>query len=196
VWPVSLTVVDSIQPTGYYQRIGGICDVGNRLEKSAKKRVQDNMTPDEYEIGVKNVIAAKGGNLQDFKVTLKEAVAGSDGEYEIDVVARFSVFDGAEIVVLIECKHHKNSIKRELVQVLHSKLGSVGANKAMMFTTANYQRGAIEFAQEHGISLVIFRESEMKYAVKAILTDAVEVSIDEDGNTAYTVLCEANALMN
>lgn len=153
------------------------------------------MTPDEYEIGVRNVIAAKGETLSDFQVTLKEDMAGSDGEYEIDVVARFSILDGAEIVVLIECKHHKNPIKRELVQVLHSKLGSIGAHKAMMFTTAKYQRGAIEFAQEHGISLVMF-EKNIKYAVKAILTDAIEVSIDDDGNTAYTVLCEANALMN
>ena len=39
-------------------------------------------------------------------------------EYEIDVVARFTILEGAEIVVLIECKHYKNSIKRELVQTL------------------------------------------------------------------------------
>jgi restriction system protein len=79
------------------------------------------MTFDDYEVGVKNVIEAKGHELKDFQVTRKEVLKGADGEYEIDVVARFTVLEGAEVVVLVECKHHKNPIKRELVQALHSK---------------------------------------------------------------------------
>ena len=153
------------------------------------------MTFDDYEVGIKNVIQAKGNHLKDFEVTRKETLRGVDGEYEIDVVARFTILEGAEVVVLIECKQHKNSIKRELVQALHSKLVSVGAHKAMMFTTANYQRGAIEFAKVHGISLVRFTDSELNYAVKAMLVDAVEMSIDEDGNNSYEIICSGNALM-
>jgi restriction system protein len=153
------------------------------------------MTFDDYEVGVKNVIEAKGHDLKGFRVTRRETLKGTDGEYEIDVVARFSILDGAEVVVLIECKHHKNSIKRELVQILHSKVVSVRAHKAMMFTTAGYQRGAIEFAKGHGISLVRFIDSQLNYAVKSILVDAVEMSIDEDGNNSYEVICPGNALM-
>jgi restriction system protein len=153
------------------------------------------MTFDDYEVGVQNVILAKGHHLEDFQVTRKEVLEGSDGEYEIDVVARFTILEGAEVIVLVECKHHKNSIKRELVQTLHSKLISVGAHKAMMFTTANYQRGTIEFAKAHGISLVRFTDSELDYAVKAVLVDAVEVTIDEDDNNSYEVICSGNALM-
>lgn len=159
------------------------------------KPLKIKMTFDDYEAGVKNVIQAKGHHLKDFNVTRNEMLEGVDGEYEIDVVARFTVFGGAEIVVLIECKQHKNSIKRELVQALHSKLGSVGAHKAMMFTTASYQRGAIEFAKAHGISLIRFTDSELNYAVKSILVDAVEMSIDEDGNNSFEVICSGNALM-
>jgi restriction system protein len=153
------------------------------------------MTFDDYEVGVKNVVRAKGYGLEDFHVTRKEVLKGSDGEYEIDVVARFTILEGAEVVVLVECKHHKNSIKRELVQALHSKKESVGAHKAMMFTTANYQRGAIEFAKVHGISLVRFADTELSYEVKAVLVDAVEMSIDEDGNNSYEVICRGNAVM-
>jgi restriction system protein len=153
------------------------------------------MTFDDYEVGVKNVISAKGYQLENFQVTRKEVLEGSDGEYEIDVIARFTILEGAAIVVLIECKHHKNSIKRELVQVLHSKLLSVGAHKAMMFTTASYQRGAIEFAKAHGISLVRFTDTELDYAVKAVLVDAVEMTIDDDGNNSYEVICSGNALL-
>lgn len=153
------------------------------------------MTFDDYEVGVKNVIQAKGHHLEDFQITRKEVLEGVDGEYEIDVVARFTILKGAELIVLVECKHHKNSIKRELVQALHSKLVSVGAHKAMMFTTANYQRGAIEFGKVHGISLVRFTDSELDYAVKAVLVDAVEMMIDGDGNNSNEVICSGNALM-
>jgi hypothetical protein len=58
------------------------------------------MTFDDYEVGVKNVVEAKGHDLKDFQVTRKEVLEGSDGEYEIDVVARFTILEGAEIVVL------------------------------------------------------------------------------------------------
>jgi hypothetical protein len=37
-----------------------------------------------------------------------------------------------DFLMLVEAKRHKNPIKRELVQVLHSKLRSVGAHKAAM----------------------------------------------------------------
>ena len=140
------------------------------------------------------MISTKGGALEDFKVARNEKLKGSDGEYEIDVVARFKIFEGVGITVLIECKHHKNAIKRELVQALHSKLLSVGAHKGMMFTTSTYQRGAIEFAKAHGISLVRFIDSELNYAVKAVLVDAIEMTIDDDDNTSYETICAGNAL--
>jgi hypothetical protein len=65
----------------------------------------------------------------------------------------------------------------------------------MMFTTGNYQRGAVEFAKAHGISLVRFTDSELNYAVKAVLVDAVEMMIDGRGNNSYEVICSGNALM-
>ena len=154
------------------------------------------MTPENYEIAVKNVMAAKGQELTDFRVEHKEILKGTDGEYELDVTARFTVFEGANFLILIECKHHKNPIKRELVQVLHNKLLSVGGHKAMMFTSSRFQRGAIEFAQIHGISLIYFAHSQMNYAVKAIRIDAIEVSIDEDENTKCEIICSGNALMS
>lgn len=71
-----------------------------------------DMTFDDYEVGVKNVISAKGHSLRNFTLTRQQKLEGFDGEYIMDVVATFTIFEGAEIVVLVECKHHKNSIKR------------------------------------------------------------------------------------
>lgn len=153
------------------------------------------LTYEEFEIAVRNHIRKKGETITDFKVSPeRESIEGQDGEYEFDVVARFAILDGAEILVLIECKKYKSSIKREKVQILHDKLRSVGGNKAMLFTTSKFQRGAVEYAQAHGISLVRFTHNEMTYYVKARFMDSYEVFIDEDGETAHQVVCEKNLL--
>lgn len=67
---------------------------------------------------------------------------------------RFKVLGGVQFKTLVECKKHKNPIKRELVQALHQKQQSLGANKAILVSTSAFQDGAIEFARVHGIALV------------------------------------------
>jgi hypothetical protein len=69
--------------------------------------------------------------------------------------------------VVIEAKYHKNPIKRELVQVLHSKVQSVGAHKGVLVATAPFQRGALDFAKAHGIALVAVTEGRFTIKTKA-----------------------------
>ncbi|MDH4910194.1 restriction endonuclease [Xanthomonas axonopodis pv. ricini] len=45
-------------------------------------------------------------------------------------------------------------IRPSLVQALHQKQQSLGANKAILFSTSAFQEGAVEFARAHGIALV------------------------------------------
>jgi len=40
------------------------------------------------------------------------------------------------------------------VQILYDRLRAVGGHKGMIFSTAKFQKGAIEFAQTHGIALI------------------------------------------
>lgn len=124
-----------------------------------------NITPQEYEIGVEQIIREWGVGLTEFKVQRLERLAGSDGEYVIDVSARFETL-GVNFLVLIECKHHKNPIKREVVQILHEKLGSTGAHKGIIFATTSFQSGAIEYAQKHGIALVHFADARTAIIAK------------------------------
>ena len=70
------------------------------------------------------------------------------------MLAKFQAFAGAEFIVLIECKKYRNAVERELVQVLHDKVRSVGAHKGILFTTTGFQSGAIKYATAHGIALV------------------------------------------
>lgn len=153
------------------------------------------LTPDQYEVAVRNFIITQGENLTDFKVDLLEKVPTHDGEYEIDVTARFSVFGGAAIVVLIECKHYITSVvDRDKVMILNQKVQSAGAHKGMIFTTSKYRRGAVKFAKEHGISLAKLGPN-IEYAVKSIRVNAYEVDIDEDEQIIYNIVCNGNALM-
>ncbi|QKO21199.1 restriction endonuclease [Rhodoferax sp. BAB1] len=102
---------------------------------------------------VQGILDAAAGSLVDYQSHHLASLQGSDGDYVIDVVANFSAL-GAKFVVLVECKHQARPVERQDVQVLHSKLLSTGAQKAMLFSIAGFQAGAVEFAEAHGIALV------------------------------------------
>jgi restriction system protein len=57
---------------------------------------------------------------------------------------------------LVECKRYSTAVKREVVEVLHDKLRETRAQKAMLFATSGFQKGAIVYARNHHITLVRF----------------------------------------
>ena len=115
-----------------------------KVKKKAK------ITSVQFELEVKTYLESTSGRLKQFQTEHRESMDGHDGTYEIDITARFRIF-GADFLVLVECKHHKNRIKREHVQMLHAKLVTLGAQKAMLFSTSEFQEGAVEYAIQHGI---------------------------------------------
>ena len=142
------------------------------------------VTPDAFERIVVEYLR-RLESLKDFEVRHRETLKGPDGEFEIDAVAVFEAL-GAEFVVLVECKHHRNPIKRELVQVLRDKVRSLSAHKGMLFSTASFQKGAIEYAQSQRIALVHFVEGEPIYESRS--RDQVHVPCSE--YAAYQVLLD------
>ena len=86
-----------------------------------KVKKKTKITSVQFEQQVKTYLESTSGKLQEFQTEHRESIDGHDGTYEIDITARFRIF-GADFLVLVECKHHKNRIKREHVQVLHGKL--------------------------------------------------------------------------
>jgi restriction system protein len=120
------------------------------------------LTPEQFEIEVKNIIETSGLGLSQFSVQRLEKMDGTDGTYEIDVSARFRAL-GADFLVLIECKHHRYPVKRDVVQVLYDRIRAVGAHKGMVFSTAGFQSGAVKYAKTHGIALVEINEGRTEY---------------------------------
>ncbi len=118
------------------------------------------------------------------------------------MLARFEAL-GGNFVVLIECKHHKNSIKREVVQILNDRLCSIGAQKGMIFSTAGFQSGAIEYAQKNGVTLFKVEDGKNSYFVRDFYGevdypdwlpeyDFWLVSLSEIGQESYSKIHEKN----
>ncbi|MBN8742555.1 MAG: hypothetical protein BGP24_07620 [Lysobacterales bacterium 69-70] len=123
-------------------------------------------TPEEFELAVKGILDAAAKTLVNYESAHLERLEGSDGDYVLDVVARFEAL-GAEFVVLVECKHQGRKVERHEVQVLHAKLQSLGAQKGMLFSTAGFQSGAIEYADAHGIALVRLADGESAWMTRS-----------------------------
>ena len=130
--------------------------------------VQDSskLTPKQFELAVRELIRRSGIGLQEFKVNHLDAVEGTDGNYTMDITARFMALN-VNFLVLIECKRHKNPIERSDVQILQDKIRSVGAQKGMIFSASEFQRGAVEYASLHGIALIQLVEGDLTYFTKS-----------------------------
>lgn len=128
----------------------------------------------EFERLVRDWILKQGGELTSLEVKHDVKVEAYDSTYQIDVLAKFQAFAGAEFIVLIECKKYRNAVERELVQVLHDKVRSVGAHKGMLFTTTGFQSGAIKYAKAHGIALVSIIEGAATYETRSAFPVAAQ----------------------
>jgi restriction system protein len=124
------------------------------------------ITSVQFELEVKRFMESTARKLEEFQTEHRESIEGPDGTYEIDITARFRIF-GAKFLVLVECKHHKNRISRDYVQVLHAKQVSLGAQKAMLFSTSGFNEGAVNYALQHGIALVQLASGETLYFTKS-----------------------------
>lgn len=150
------------------------------------------VTPDEFERMVVQFLRKLGHSLESFAVTHHEALSSPDGTFQLDATARFRAL-GADFTVVIECKHHRNPIKRELVQVLADKVAALRAQKGMLFTTAPFQRGAIAYAQSRNIALVSFSHGGPVYHTRSLHSapaprrayDAHLISLTDSGLASF-----------
>jgi len=138
----------------------------NIIESSWNPIRMVDVTPEDYEKQVLRWLQDAACDVKDFKASHLERLLGYGGEYEFDIVVEFTIFGGAKIVVLVECKRYKNPVDRDLILVLEAKKQDVGAHKAMIFSTSGFQRGALEYATAHGIATVVFADGRSIYKTR------------------------------
>jgi len=126
-----------------------------------------SLSPSEFEEAVKAILDGAGLPLKGYTSEHLPSLAGVDGDYVIDVAVTFSAL-GGDFLVLVECKHEKRRAERQDVQILYSKVQSLGAQKGMLFATAGFQEGAVEFAETHGIALVQIAKGETTFFSRSL----------------------------
>ena len=114
-----------------------------------------SISPEEFEKFCMKILIeyAKQANLPDFVIEHDVKMDSPDGIYQIDIYASCSVL-GTTIKILCQCKQYKEKVKREKVQILEEKLRSLGMNKGILLSTSGFQKGAIQYAKNHGIALI------------------------------------------
>ena len=126
-----------------------------------------DMSPTEFEMTVLEFLRDMGSKLESFQILHNSIETSHDGTYQIDIKATFEAM-GVNMTVIVECKKHNSTIKREVVQLLKDKLHSLGAQKGILFSTAKFQSGCIEYAEKHGLALVRIIDGKYTYEVKSL----------------------------
>lgn len=124
-----------------------------------------NVDGKQFEMFVADALRSLGAGLDDFRLEEQELVVTDDGRYRIDITVRFTAL-GVEFLMLVECKDHARPVEREDVQVLADKKRTAGAHKGVLFSTNGFQRGAIDYAQRHGIALIRVLEGALTYETR------------------------------
>lgn len=95
-------------------------------------------------------------------------IAGDGGDYVIDILLELALFDGARILILVECKHQKRPVERAELLVLEGKLRDVGGHKGMLFSTSGFQSGAISYATARAIATVTVVDGSTLYETRSL----------------------------
>ena len=124
-----------------------------------------DLGPTEYEEYCEKVLKGYGEkeNLPNFEILHDVEIETHDGKYQIDLYATFTALGSTEFKIICECKRYKSRVKREVVATLYAKVQSIGAQKGVLISTSPFQKGAIQYAKEHGIALIQMTEYEPEH---------------------------------
>lgn len=98
------------------------------------------------------------------KVTYDDKIVGkrSGRERQIDISIRFE-HSFYTYFVVIECKDYKSAVPISDVEAFKTKLEDVGADKGVIVSSNNFQKGAIETAKAHNIELFTLEEEHSNW---------------------------------
>lgn len=117
------------------------------------------MNPTEFEKYTLQILQDHIKGLNNVKLIHNKVVEAYDGNYQLDGYIEFEVM-GVLYKTIVECKHYKYPISREIVQKVYDNLRAIGAQKGIVVSTSNFQLGAIDYAKAHGIALIQMTETE------------------------------------
>lgn len=129
------------------------------------KDVVLDMKPSEFEKYALQILEQQTEGLKNVKIVHDKVIEAYDGNYQLDGYIEFEAM-GVLYKTIVECKHYKYPISREIVQKVYDNLRAVGAQKGIIISTSNFQSGAIKYAKIHGIALIQLTESGSEFATR------------------------------
>lgn len=131
-----------------------------------------DISPTDFEIFCMEFLRAyaEKEKLSEFNITHNVKIEATDGIYQIDIYAEFVAMN-CKFKVLAECKKYNKSISRDKVEILYSRLQSMGMNKGILISTSGFQSGAIQFAKSHGITLIQVFDKSIDFCVMSANKD-------------------------
>lgn len=124
------------------------------------------MSPTDFEKYALQILESKTRGLDNVKFVHDKVVEAYDGNYQLDGYIEFEIM-GVMYKTIVECKHYKYPISREIVQKVYDNLRAIGAHKGIIVSTSNFQSGAITYAKMHGIALIQMTETEDVYETRS-----------------------------
>ena len=100
------------------------------------------MSSIDFEKYALQVLKSKIKGLENVKFIHNKIIEAYDGNYQLDGYIEFEVM-GVLYKTIVECKHYKYPISREIIQKVYDNLRAVGAHKGIVVSTSNFQSGAI-----------------------------------------------------
>jgi len=123
------------------------------------------ISPTDFEKYALELLQQQTCGLEKVKIVHNKIIKAYDGNYQLDGYIEFEAI-GVMYKTIVECKHYKKAISREIVQKLYDNLRALGAQKGILISTSNFQSGAIEYAKIHGIALIQLVEAGEQYCCR------------------------------
>jgi Restriction endonuclease len=142
------------------------------------------MSPLDFEKYSLEILKSNVRGFENVKFQHDVKIETDDGNYQIDGFIEFEVM-GVKYKTLVECKHYKKPISREVVQKVYDNLRALGAQKGIIISTSNFQSGAILYARKHGIALIQMTEAGEQYCTRAYNVIVNHPRVPSNGGNTY-----------
>lgn len=114
----------------------------------------ENMTGEEFEVVCQEIFSKY------YQVPVERTPLVGDGGK--DLIIRF------DEPIYVECKHHKNTIGRPIVQKLHSAMVTDWVKKGIIVTTGDYSPQAIKHVKDNNLPIQLIDGKELNKMAESV----------------------------
>jgi hypothetical protein len=123
-----------------------------------------HLRPDEVEIFVTRELRKAGIDVSGLKVNARDqrTEGGAEG-FTIEMSGVMRVRD-VNRPMLIECRNQRDPVRPAEVEALHARLAAVKAEHGIMFSTSDYESGAVREGRTRGVALLTVTDGKLAFA--------------------------------